>query len=538
MYPNDERILVVAPTGQDSTLICEQLKAAGLCCWPRTNLEEFAGAVLEGAGSGLIAEEALTSSGVQRLTEALSAQPAWSDLPLTVLTNSDAYSDREKNDLLRKLADAGNIALLERPLRVVTLVMTTQASLRARRRQYEFREYLQQYERYQAQLRQAQKLESLGVLAGGIAHDFNNILTGILGNASLASEILPADHPAYHLLEDVITSSERAAALTTQMLAYAGKGRFQVQPLDLSELVRNMGDFFRASVPKWIELDVHLESALPSIEADSSQIEQIVMNLVINAAEAIPEGRHGRVQVRTGRHELGPQSTTGFAGEPLPPGTYATLQVRDNGTGMDDETLARIFDPFFTTKFLGRGLGLAAVQGIVREHGGALTVESTHGKGTTFTIFFPVSQAKVARNSEKGGAPVHPGRASILVVDDEEVVRRTAASMLEQHGYSVVTAENGRAAVDLFRELDGRVDVVLLDMTMPVMDGEQTLRELKAVRPDIPVILSSGYNEAEVVRRFAGGEFAGFIQKPYTSSRLREKIRRILEKHASRINAA
>jgi len=528
MLPNDDRVLTVTPTGQDSLLICEQLESAGLTGVVCLSLEEFADAVMDGAATGLIAEEALTEEGVRRLIEALSAQPAWSDLPIVILTDRERYGDGE---LLRRLADAGNITLLERPLRVMTLLMTVQAAMRARRRQYDFREYLQQYERYQEQVRQAQKLESLGVLAGGIAHDFNNILTGILGNASLAAELLPPDNAARPLIDDVVASSERAAALTNQMLAYAGKGQFVIRPADLSTIVRKLGDFFRASIPRNAVLELDLAPDLPLIEADASQIEQIVMNLAMNAAEAIPEDRPGRVRVTTARRELREPLTPVFHGAPPPPGTYAALQVSDDGTGMDEKTLAKIFDPFFTTKFLGRGLGLAAVQGIVRRHSGAMAVESVPGQGTTFTIFFPAAQAKAAtagpeRESESDHAD---GRLTILVVDDEEIVRRTASSLLVRHGYGVITAENGRTAVELYRGLHQRIAMVLLDMTMPVMDGEAALRELKAIRPDVKVILSSGFNEAEAVRRFAGAGLSGFIQKPYTSGRLAEKIKRTLE---------
>jgi len=537
MSSNDDRILVVAPTGQDAVLICEQLQNAGLAGVTCASLDEFSNFVLDGAATGVIAEESLTEGGISRLTEALSAQPAWSDLPIVILTSFDQTDD---TGLLRRISEAGNITLLERPLRVVTLLMTVQAALRARRRQYDFREYLQQYERYQEQVQQAQKLESLGVLAGGIAHDFNNILTGILGNASLAAELLPPGDPARPLIDDVVTSSERAAALTNQMLAYAGKGNFVVRPLDISETVRKLGDFFRASIPKRADVRLNLDSHLPPIEADESQVEQIVMNLVINAAEAIPENRSGVVLVATSVHEISATSLIHFQGAAPAPGTYSTFEVSDNGMGMDEKTIARIFDPFFTTKFLGRGLGLAAVQGIVRRHRGGLTVESTPGKGTTFTIFFPAVQAKAAMTEpEAKTVDGEPARATILVVDDEEIVRRTASALLTKHGYSVLTAENGKAAADLYSRHHDRVALVLLDMTMPVMDGEAALRELKAVRSDVKVILSSGFNEAEAVRRFAGAGLAGFIQKPYTSGRLMEKIKRTLENgHTAQANAS
>jgi len=292
-------------------------------------------------------------------------------------------------------------------------------------------------------------------------------------------------------------------------------------------VVRNLRDFFQASVPKRAQLHLDLASDVPLIEADTSQLEQVVMNLVVNGAEAIPEGRAGRVRVSTRAQKLGPQVAADFQGLVPEPGSYAVLEVEDDGIGMDSVTLSKIFDPFFSTKFMGRGLGLAAVQGIVRGHRGALTVQSTPGAGTTFTMFFPASAATLLESDSRSTSGAR--RAMILVVDDEEIVRRTATTLLEQHGYSVITAENGKAALELFRRLGGEIDAVLLDLTMPVMDGEETLRGLKAVRPDVRVILSSGNNEAEAVRRFAGDGLAGFIQKPYTSTRLAEKIRRTLQ---------
>ncbi|MFN7993977.1 MAG: response regulator [Bryobacteraceae bacterium] len=529
MCPIDERILVLAPIGQDATLIVDQLQTLGLQGAVCRDLSELARSVMEGAASALIAEEALHKEGLGELIEALGAQPGWSDLPITVLTTSEFYATPGDGQLLRKLADAGNVVLLERPSKIVTLVTTVQAAVRTRRRQYEFRHYLQQYERYQEQVRQTQKLESLGVLAGGIAHDFNNILTGILGNATLVAELLPPGHPAHRLIEDVVKASERAASLTNQMLAYAGKGQFVIRSVDLSALIGGLTDFFRASVPKNVELSLYLGRDLPHIEADASQLEQVIMNLVLNAAEAIPQGIAGRVRVMTSVQDIDAQSAgISFLGPAPPYGKYSAVQVVDDGDGMDEQTLAKIFDPFFTTKFMGRGLGLAAVQGIVRRHGGWMNVQSRPGQGTTFTVLFPASAAEteladesVRRNKDIAG--------TVLVVDDEDIVRRTATSLLEQQGFRVSCAENGKVAVDLFRRMSDEISVVLLDVTMPVMDGEETLRELKAIRPDTKVLLSSGFNEADVVRRFAAADLAGFIQKPYSSTRLVDKIRRVLD---------
>ncbi len=381
------------------------------------------------------------------------------------------------------------------------------------------------------QLRHTQKLESLGVLAGGVAHDFNNLLTGILGNASLALESMSSHHPVRSLLRDVVTASERASHLTRQLLAYAGKGRFIIEPIDVSGLVREISNLIQTSIPKNVQLRLELAEGLPLVEADSSQIQQVIMNLVINGAEAIGP-QNGTVLVTTSSQDVDEHyllATIGGSSE-LPAGTYVCLEVHDTGAGMDEATLARIFDPFFTTKFLGRGLGLAAVQGIVRGHRGTMRVYSRPGQGTTFKVLFPAS-AKIP--AVKKQAVVQPAAANelILVVDDEEVIRRTAKSMLERHGYTVVLAENGKEGVELFQVLSDKVAAVLLDMTMPLLSGEETFSRLKAVRPNVKVILSSGYNEVEAIRRFTGKGLAGFIQKPYTSSALNEKIQSVLADH-------
>lgn len=369
-----------------------------------------------------------------------------------------------------------------------------------------------------AQLRHSQKLESLGVLAGGVAHDFNNLLLGIMGNASLALEILSADNSTRGLLKDVVSASERAADLTRQLLAYAGKGRFLVEPVNLSALVREISALIQTSIPKSVQLRMDLRDSMPLVQGDSSQLQQIIMNLVINAAEAIGTGEAGTVLVTTGS-ENGDH------------GVYARLEVRDTGCGMDEETISRIFDPFFTTKFTGRGLGLAAVQGIVQGHKGVMKVSSREGHGSTFTVLFPatreMSQVKVASNPD-----LKAQDELVLVVDDEETIRRTAKAMLEHYGYTVVVAADGKEAVDLFRVIKDKVTAVLLDMTMPVMNGEDAFEQMKAIRPDVKVVLSSGYNEVDAIRRFTGKGIAGFIQKPYPAARLAEKLKSILQRPA------
>jgi PAS domain S-box-containing protein len=382
--------------------------------------------------------------------------------------------------------------------------------------------------RIEEQLRHTQKLESLGVLAGGVAHDFNNLLTGILGNASLALEGVPVDHPQRQFMEEVMRASERAADLTRQLLAYAGKGRFVMRTVDLSAVVRDIGGLVQTSIAKTVQLRLQLNNRLPGIDADPGQLQQIVMNLVINGAEAIgPEG--GSVLAITAVQEVDQAyiATMSSAGELLRPGRYVLLEVHDTGCGMNEETLARMFDPFFTTKFAGRGLGLSAVLGIVRAHKGALKVYSKPGQGSTVKVLLPASVNPVTAAPAAFTGNL-AGTGTILVVDDEDVVRQTARHTLRRYGYEVVMASNGAEAVECYCGRPDAISLVLLDLTMPVMSGEETLKHLQNINPRVRVLLTSGYNEVEAVQRFAGKGLAGFIQKPYTASALAEKVKALI----------
>lgn len=379
-------------------------------------------------------------------------------------------------------------------------------------------------------LLQRDKLESLGILAGGIAHDFNNLLVGIMGNASMALETISTNSPARAMLRDVVAASEAASNLTRQLLAYAGKGRFIIEPVDLSGLVRQIATLVQASVPKSVQLRLELMENAPSVEADIAQMQQLLMNLVINAAEATA-GKQGAVLITTGVQDVDEHYIeSALAPAEIAPGRYVLLQVHDNGIGMTQETIDKIFDPFFSTKFTGRGLGLAAVLGIVRGHRGAIKIYSTPGQGTTFKVLLPATGQKAHRPAPVRAVEVEDAAETILVVDDEQIVRRTARAMLERFGYRVVLAENGKEAVDLYRALAERIQLVILDMTMPVMGGEEAFREMKTINPAVRVILSSGYNEVEAVARFTGKGLGGFIQKPYNAASLAEKVRGILER--------
>jgi PAS domain S-box-containing protein len=373
-------------------------------------------------------------------------------------------------------------------------------------------------------LLQSQKLESVGLLAGGIAHDFNNLLVGVIGNASLAQEMAGREHQISDLLDGIVKTGEQLAHLTRQMLAYSGKGRFVIELLDLSDFVAESCNLAQPSIPKKVELRLELAPGLPPIEADRGQIQQVVMNLVINAAEAIGS-RPGLVAVSTGAEDVDAEYARAHPeAADLPPGKYVRLEVRDTGDGMDQATRGRIFDPFFTTKFTGRGLGLAAVSGIVRGHRGAILVSSAPGKGSRFTVLFPAAQ-RAAEQSLEPAETALTGSETVLVVDDEAVVRQMARLTLERYGYRVLLAADGAEAVDVVKRHPSEIALTLLDLSMAGMSGEEALPALRRIRPDIRVVVSSGYSETEAMRLFGGARVSGFIQKPYTVKELLKAVK-------------
>jgi PAS domain S-box-containing protein len=382
-----------------------------------------------------------------------------------------------------------------------------------------------QTKRLDERLRLTAKLESLGVLAGGVAHDFNNLLMGILGNASLALELMQEPQPLERVLRDIVRASERAADLTSQLLAYAGKGRFVVEPVDLPALITGILPLIEASFLREVRLVLDLAAGLPPIRADKTQMEQVVMNLLINAAEAsTAEGSPVYVTVEAvhfADDQRGPYLT-----EDELRGDYVRLRVRDEGVGMSEETLRRIFDPFFTTKFMGRGLGLSAVLGIVRGHKGALRVTSAPGEGTTFELLFPSLQSAPLETPTDEPPRPAPRKCCgrVLVVDDEPVVRKFFRAALERAGYEVLTADGGREALRIFREQADTISAVLLDIVMPGMSGREVLPRLFELRPDIRVVITSGQMEKEVRRDLDDARIAGFIQKPCSTDVLLRKF--------------
>jgi PAS domain S-box-containing protein len=382
--------------------------------------------------------------------------------------------------------------------------------------------------RLEAQFLRAQKLESLGVLAGGIAHDFNNLLTTILGHANLALADMAPEAPARDSLREIEKASTQAAELCRQMLAYAGKGRFVVEPINLSRLIEELAHLLRVSISKKVLLRCQLADGLPAIQADPAQLRQVAMNLVINAAEAIGD-TEGVIAISTGVMQCSEDDLRGseFV-ESQAPGRYVYMEVTDTGCGMDAKTRARIFDPFFTTKFAGRGLGLAAMLGIVRRHRGTLRVESELGRGTTFRVLFPASATTATHLESSGNVPPWRGTGTILLVDDEEAVRNVTGRILERCGFVVLRAGDGREALEIYRVHAPEVVCVLLDLAMPRMDGEETFKELRRIKSDVRVVLASGYSDQEISQRFQNMGLAGFIEKPYRVETLATKLREVL----------
>jgi two-component system, cell cycle sensor histidine kinase and response regulator CckA len=378
----------------------------------------------------------------------------------------------------------------------------------------------------------AQKLESLGVMAGGIAHDFNNLLLAVLGQLDLALGELPADAPAHARLQLAEQAARRGADLTRQLLAYSGKGLFVVQPVDLSVLVEENASLLRAAAGPRASLTLRLGRPLPPIQADPGQMQQVVMNLLTNAAESIDPGP-GAVTVATTVVDCSRADLERTRLDTRPePGEFVLLAVSDTGCGMDAITLQRLFDPFFSTKSAGRGLGLSAVLGIVKSHGGALFVDSSPGRGSTVQALFPAGGARLAPPAAAGDAAAARGRPSpgglVLVVDDEDMARAACLAMVERIGYRGLAARDGYEAVELVRRRGREITCVILDLTMPGMDGVATLAELRKLAPALEVLLTSGYSEQEATRGFFGQGPAGFIQKPYRVADLAAALADIL----------
>jgi PAS domain S-box-containing protein len=391
---------------------------------------------------------------------------------------------------------------------------------------------------FERRLQHAQKLESLGVLAGGVAHDFNNLLMGILGNAGLALMEVGPVNPARKTIERLEKAALRAAELTNQLLAYSGKGKFVVEPLDLNDMVGEMANLLEAAVSSNVVLKLDLGEGSPVVEADHTQVRQVLMNLIMNASEAVGE-TSGIVTISTGVSHIGSDYfQDAYLESELQEGDYAFLEVSDTGCGMSPDEVSRIFDPFYSTKFTGRGLGLAAVVGIVRGHGGTIKVYSEPDEGSTFKVLLPLvgSARKESGKRQREARPQidlgkHP--PTVLVVDDEENSRTVPKLILEKAGCEVLLAEDGVEAVEVFSRDKGKVDLILLDMTMPRLSGKETLAELRKIDSEVKIVLTSGYSKRDATSRFGSKEISGFIQKPYTPGDLISLVAEMMQQEPS-----
>ncbi len=383
--------------------------------------------------------------------------------------------------------------------------------------------------RLEAQVQYTQKLESLGILAGGIAHDFNSLLVGILGNADLALLEMPDTAPLRPSIAHIKVAAQRAAQLTAQMLAYSGRAHRTVEDHDLNTLVEEMRTLLETAVSKSVCLEVDLARPLPGVRADSAQLQQVVMNLVVNASEALGE-EGGVVSIRTSAtgDDYG-EGVRDADGHDVAPGRYIVLEVSDSGAGIDEETQARIFEPFFSTKFIGRGLGLAATHGIVRGHGGTILLDSTPSEGSSFKVLLPALDRVVVPGTVSVDAPAGwKGSGTALVIDDEEIVRVVAGRALESLGLDVVTACDGLEGVEVLRERQHEITCVLLDLKMPRMDGREAFEHLRSIRDDLPILIMSGYDEQETRAMFGDADLSGFVQKPFRRAQLARFLRNVL----------
>jgi PAS domain S-box-containing protein len=376
--------------------------------------------------------------------------------------------------------------------------------------------------RFEDKLRHTQKLESLGVLAGGIAHDFNNLLATILANASFAGSIAGADPRVAPLLQEIELGARRAASLTKQMLDYAGQGKFRAEALDLPAAVQEMARLVKAVIPKQVELFYQFQQSPPPIDVDATQIRQVVMNLITNAAEAIGEAP-GRVQISVSEQAVSAGELETYIADAAVPGAFLCLEVADTGSGMDDATLGKVFDPFFTTKFKGRGLGMAAVLGILRAHRAAIRIDSRPGAGTKVRVLFPLEKRRptLAPTGRRGG---------ILVVDDDGGVQLILRRALTKAGYRVLTASNGLDGLRVFEANTQEIDLVVMDMTMPQLGGLDTLRHMRASGSTVPVLLISGYELDATTAEIR--EFTAHLQKPFSTAEILAAVERALGQSA------
>jgi signal transduction histidine kinase/CheY-like chemotaxis protein len=545
-------VLILAPVGRDARTIAGLVDRAGLCPIICEHLQELIGNLDRVIEVVLVAEEGLYGNSLRALEGWVARQPPWSDQPFLVLThhNESLKLAAFRREVVSRLR---NVAFLERPLQGITLQSAVLSAERARKRQYEARAYLEAQrgaalrleqlvaertadleqanhrlrdeiasrERAQAALLQAQKIEALGQLVGGVAHDFNNLLMAVIGNLDLLSKRLGQDARIHRLLDGAMEGARRGARLTQRLLAFARKQELQAEATDLRGLVEDMRDLIGRSVGPLVRIEIESEDELPAVTVDANQLEMALLNLAVNARDAMPSGGILRIKLRS-------QDVAGDAQLGLRAGRFVVLAVSDTGEGMDAETLAKAVEPFFSTKAVGKGtgLGLSMVFGLAKQSGGALRLESTPGAGTTASLWLPIAHKSAVSHSEKGPLVTkNTERAKILFVDDDPLIAGSSVALLEDLGHDVTEVHSAREALKLLE--DGLpADLLITDHAMPGMTGMELADEVRRTRPHLPILLATGYAEMQSSQVSDVPRLA----KPYTQEQLALEIARLLPK--------
>ncbi|KRP71803.1 MULTISPECIES: ATP-binding protein [Pseudomonas] len=547
-----ERAIILAPLGRDSSLALMMLKEAGYHGVVAGSLDDLCTALNEGAGLLIIAAEALRGVNMEPLLEFLHQQPAWSDLPIVLMTH---HGGSEQNGSSHLSGLLGNVTFLERPFHPVTLISLVSTALRGRRRQYEARDRLidlsqselrlqrtletleQQVEERTAQLRnneealrQSQKMEAVGQLTGGIAHDFNNMLTGIIGSLELLRRRVSRGKldDLDSLIDLGVTSANRAASLTHRLLAFSRRQSLDSKPVAINQLVTSMGELLQRSINESIALDMRLDNALWTAEADPNQLESALLNLVINARDAMPGG--GRLTVETTNRHLDSVFTAAYG--TLKPGDYVELSVSDTGCGIPEHLMGRVFDPFFTTKPIGQGtgLGLSMIYGFARQSHGHVTIHSEIGKGTTVSLFLPrcIGEMKPQETLNPTSLPFATTGETVLIVEDDPAVRVLVSTVLKELGYGFVEAQDADSALPII-ESEQRIDLMISDVGLPGMNGRQLAEIGRQIRPQLKVLFITGYAEHAAVRGGFLDPGMQLITKPFTFDLLTATVRDMIQ---------
>ncbi|KZN19956.1 MULTISPECIES: ATP-binding protein [Pseudomonas] len=551
MEAMSERAIILAPLGRDSQIALMMLNEAGFDGVITRDLGALCNELSLGAGLLVISSEALLGADLEPLLGLIEQQPAWSDLPIVLLTH---HGGPEQNPASRLGSQLGNVTFLERPFHPVTLISLVTTALRGRRRQYEARDRLidlsqselrlqntletleQQVEERTAQLRlneevlrQSQKMEAVGQLTGGIAHDFNNMLTGIIGSLELLRRRLARGRTEDldSLIDLGVTSANRAAGLTHRLLAFSRRQSLDSKPVQMNTLVVSMGELLLRSINESIHLEMQLDEQLWVAEADPNQLESALLNLVLNARDAMPDG--GKLLVKTSNQHL----DTGFtaAHSNLQPGDYIVLSVTDTGYGMPQSTINRAFDPFFTTKPIGQGtgLGLSMIYGFSKQSGGHASIHSEVGKGTTVSLFLPRFSGELVQDTQIDAqhAPYARDGETVLIVEDDPAVRVLVSAVLSELGYAFVEACDADSAVPIL-DSGQRIDLLISDVGLPGMNGRQLAEIGRQYRPDLKVLFITGYAEHAAVRGGFLDPGMQMITKPFTFDLLTAKVREMI----------